>query len=258
METSIRHTLYMTQRQLRNLARQPWYVAITLVQPVIYLLLFGALFQKVVEIPGFGADSYITFLLPGIVVMTALFSSGWSGMNMIQDLDRGVLDRFLTSPVRRGSLIAGRLASLGVVIVIQSIIIVVLGWIRGADYAGGVPGILVLIGCAVLLAVPFGALSNAIALVARKEESLIGAVQFIVLPLTFLASVFMAQDLMPGWMQPIARFNPLNWAVAAGREAMAASPDWGFVLAHIGYLAAFAIACGLLATRAFRAYQRSV
>ena len=82
-------------------------------QPVIWLLLFGALFKRVVDIPGFGGGSLHRFLTPGVVIMTALFSAGWSGMTVIDDIDRGVMDRFLVSPVRRGALIAGRLAYQG-------------------------------------------------------------------------------------------------------------------------------------------------
>ena len=101
----------MTARVLRMLWRQPWYRRDTLVQPVIWLLLFGSLFENVVEIPGFGATTTWTSSLPGIVVMTALFSAGWSGMSMIQDLERGVMDRFLVSPIARVPLLAGPLAT---------------------------------------------------------------------------------------------------------------------------------------------------
>jgi ABC-2 type transport system permease protein len=94
MTTTINHSWFMMQRQLRNLARQPWYIALTIISPALYLLLFGALFKKVVELPGFGADSYINFLTPGIVVMSAITAATWSGMGILQDLDRGVLDRF--------------------------------------------------------------------------------------------------------------------------------------------------------------------
>src|ERR671933_904973 len=115
------HSRNMTLRWLRALWRQPWYVAVTLVQPVIWLLLFGALFKRVVQIPGFQGDSYIDFLTPGIVVMTALFSSGWNGMGMIEDLDRGVMDRFLVSPVSRAPLIIGPLAQVSISIAVQSL-----------------------------------------------------------------------------------------------------------------------------------------
>lgn len=258
MATMIAHSWYMTMRHLRNLARQPWYIAFTLVQPAIYLLLFGALFRRVVELPGFGSGSYITFLTPGVVVMSALFSAGWTGMSVIQDLDRGVLDRFLASPVSRGALILGRLAQLAVVTIIQSAIIILLGLAIGARFSGGVLGIVALIASAVLLATFFGALSIGMALLARKEESVIGAVNFVLLPLTFLSSVFMAPSLIPGWMQQVARFNPANWAALAGREATLAQVDWGLVLAQLGYLLVFAMLAAWLATRAFRAYQRSV
>ena len=249
---------HMTARWLRALLRQPWYVAITLVQPVIWLLLFVALFRRVVDIPGFAAHSYIDFLTPGIVVMTALFSSGWNGMGMLNDLERGVVDRFLVSPVRRAPLIAGPIIQAAIVVAIQSLIIVGLALIVGASFPGGVVGVAVLIACAVLLGAALAALSNGLALVARKEETLIGAVNFIVLPLTFLSSGFMQADLLPQWIRDVGRFNPVNWAVEGGREALGASVDWGLVLSRAGLLLAVAIACGSFATRAFRAYQRSV
>src|SRR5581483_8726939 len=102
----LRHVRALTVRQLLALWRQPWFVAITLVQPMIWLLLFGALFRRVVELPGFAAGSYVDFLAPGIVVMSALFSAGWHGMTWLNAMERGILDRFLVSPVSRGALVA--------------------------------------------------------------------------------------------------------------------------------------------------------
>ncbi len=256
--TAITHSLYMTVRHMRNLARQPLYVMFTLVQPVIWLVLFGQLFKNIVRLPGFGATNYVDFLTPGVVVMTVLFGAGWSGMGIIRDLDLGVMDRFLVSPVSRVALIAGRLIQLGVVAIIQSVLIVVLGLIMGARFPGGILGVVVLIVCAVLLSQPVGALSCAMALLARKEETVIGAANFILLPLTFLSSVFMASSLMPTWIRAVERFNPVQWAVDAGRMALSAHPDWGAVLPRAGLLVALSIVSAWLATRAFRAYQRSV
>jgi ABC-2 type transport system permease protein len=249
---------HMTERKLKAIIRQPWYLAITLVQPIIWLLLFGALFKKIVDIPGFKGGSYIDFLTPGIVVMTALFSSGWSGMGMLGDLERGVLDRFLVSPLKRWPLVAGPLIQLAIVIVIQSLIIVALALVVGASFPGGVVGVLVLVVVSVLLGASLGALSNGIALLARREETLIAAVNFIVLPLTFLSSTFMQQNLIPVWIQEIARFNPVNWAVVAGRSALSDNVDWAVVLLRGGYLLALALLAAWFSTRAFRAYQDSI
>jgi ABC-2 type transport system permease protein len=254
----MRHTAYLALRDLRALWRQPWYIAVTLVQPLIWLLLFGELFKSVADLPGFGSESYIAYLAPGIVIMSALFSSGWSGMSTIEDIDRGVTDRLLVSPVSRGALIAGRVAQSALVVVIQSVIMVALALAVGASFPGGVLGVVVLILVAALLGAAFGALSNSLALVTRQEESLIGAVTFLVLPLTFLSTALMREDLLPGWMQTAASLNPVNWAIEAGRSATAADPDWGMVAGDVALLTALLLVCGALATQAFRSYQRSV
>ncbi|HEY8454776.1 MAG TPA: ABC transporter permease [Actinopolymorphaceae bacterium] len=248
----------LTLREIRALVRQPFYIAVTLVQPMIWMLLFGQLFRRVVEIPGFATDSYITFMTPGIIVMTALFGSAWSGMGLITDMDRGVMNRFLVSPTRRAAILTGKLAHLAASLVIQALIVIAVGFALGAEYAGGVAGVLVTIAVAVLLAVGFGSFSNAVALLVRKPESLIGIAQFLVLPMSFLSSTLMARELAPGWIQTAARFNPVDWAVSASRSAMSASPDWNAVLLHTGFLVAFAAALVLLSVQAFRAYHRSV
>jgi ABC-2 type transport system permease protein len=256
--TLVRQTGYMTLRHLRELYRQPWFVGVTLVQPIIWLLLFGALFKKIVDIPGFHGHSYIGFLSPGVVVMTAMFNSAWSGMALIEDLQKGVTARFLVSPVRREALIAGRILKEGVVVVIQSVIIVVIALIVGATFPGGIGGVVVLFAVSAVLGATFGALSNGFGLIMRQEEALIGAVQFIVLPLTFLSSTFLQPNLMPSWIRHVSDFNPVNWAVVAGRAATSSSPDWGLVASRVGFLLALLALCSWFATRAFRAYQKSV
>jgi ABC-2 type transport system permease protein len=255
--TTVAHSWYLTLRLLRVRIRQPWYIAVTLVQPIIWLLLFGALFRRVVELPGFGAASYLDFLTPGIVVMTALFSAGWSGMGIVEDLNAGVMDRFLIAPARRAGLIIDRIADMAVVLTVQSLIIIAIGLVLGAHYDGGVLGLGILVAAAVLLGAAFSSLSNALALLVRREESLIAMVQFVVLPATFLSSGLMSSAMMPSWMRGAARFNPVNWAVEAGREALASRPDWGLVLGRCGLLLALAVVCAWLSTLAFRSYQRS-
>ena len=258
MTTLVADGAYVTARGVRALVRQPYFLVITLVQPVIWLLLFGQLFKQVADIPGFVNGSYIAFLTPGIVVMTALFSSGWAGMGFIIDMERGVLNRFLVTPAPRGSLIAGNLGYLALTSVVQSLIIIVLGLLAGARFPGGPASVLALVVCAILLAAAFGSFSNALALLLRNQESVIAVANLLVLPLSFLSSVLMPANLLPGWMQDVARFNPVNWAVEAGRETLQPDVDWGLVLSRAGWLLALALVCGWLSTRAFRAYQRSV
>lgn len=256
--TALADTFALTQRDLLRLWRQPWFIAITLVQPIIWLLLFGALFGRVVDIPGFRGGDYKQYLVPGVLVMTAFFSSGWNGMSTIDDLDRGVTDRLLVTPVRRWPLIAGRVGQNLVQLTLQSLIIIGMALAIGVSFDGGPVGVAALILAAGLLGTAFSALSNALALVARKEESLIGAVTFLQLPLTFLSTAFMQPSLMPGWIDTVRHYNPVDWAITAGREAVSSSPDWGTVAGYCGLLAAAALLCLMLATRAFRGYQAQV
>ena len=258
MREKIIHSWHITIRQLRNLMRQPWYVVITLAQPIIWLLLFGGLFKSIASVPGFHAKSYIDFLTPGIVIMSALFSNGWSGMGVIDDMDRGVMDRFLVTPVSRGAIITGRLAQQGVVTIVQSVIIIFLAWIVGAHFPGGIIGVLVLILSAMILGGSISSLSIALALLLRKEESVIAASNLILLPLTFLSSAFMQENLIPHWIRIAADFNPVDWAVNTGRQAITAAVNPAYISIHALLLVLFMIICGWLATRAFRSYQRSV
>jgi len=108
--TALRHTKQVALRYIRALLRQPAWIGISLLQPVIWLLLFGALFKRTADIPGFSGGSYIEFLAPGVVVMLAVTSAGWVGMGFIEDINRGTMDRLLVSPIWRGSLNLGSVA----------------------------------------------------------------------------------------------------------------------------------------------------
>jgi ABC-2 type transport system permease protein len=112
--------------------------------------------------------------------------------------------------------------------------------------------------CAVLLGTAIGALCHGVALLSRREDTMIAVSNFVLLPLTFLSSVFMAQALMPQRMQDVAHYNPVNQAGQAGRTALAAIGDWSIVFSRMGYLVVFTVVCTWLATRAFRACQRSI
>src|SRR5919204_4117362 len=252
----LRHTWQVALRYIRALLRQPAWVGIALTQPVIWLLLFGALFKAVTRIPGFASGSYLDYLTPGIVVMLAVSSAGWTGMGFIEDINAGVMDRMLASPVWRGALNLGSVVQSVVTVSIQTALILVLALALGADYTNGIGGVLILILVAALLAAAFASLSNGVGVLARQRETLIGAVSLVLLPLTFLSSALMQQDLVPGWIRTVSKLNPVNWAVEAGRSAAMGDLDWGLVAGRVGLLLALVIVSATFATRAFGTYQR--
>ena len=254
----IADTWWMTQRRLRVFVRQPWYLVFTLIQPVIWLFLFGNLFERVVDLPGFGNTSYLTYIVPGVVVMSAMASNMWAGMGTMEEIERGTLNRFLVTPVRRGAIMNANVIEQAVSTTVQSLIIVLLAWASGARYPGGPAGVLVLIAMAVLLGTVFSAMSNTVGMLVRQRETIIGLNTLLLLPLTFVSTTFMNEDLMPPWMRVLTGYNPVNWAVVAAREALAERPDRGDVWLPAVGLLLLAVLMVWLSTRTFRTYQKAV
>ena len=152
----------------------------------------------------------------------------------------------------------GTLAYQGVTTVVQTLVVVAIALVAGARFAGGAVGVLVTVLAAVLISTVVASLSNALALLLRQQEALIGISQFLVLPLQFVSSAVMDTGLAPGWIQTVARYNPVDWAVVASRQALSSGTDWGAVGSRLGLLAALAVVMAALATRAFGSYQRSL
>ncbi|MCX5043941.1 ABC transporter permease [Aldersonia sp. NBC_00410] len=244
-------------RWMRGSVRESWGFFIGLLQPVVWIVLFGQVFESIGAIPGFGDENYITFLVPGILMMTVLFSGAWAGTGYIEDIDSGVMNQVLTAPVRRSALLAGQLAQLLVVGLAQSLIVLVIGWLTGARYPGGIEGIVLALVAATLLAAIFCSCSNAVALTARSQVALIGISQMIVLPATFLSTAMMNPDLMPGWAQAVSRYNPVSWAVDIGRAGLAGTHDWTEIAWRMGLLTVLAALAFGWAISAFRSYQRT-
>jgi ABC-2 type transport system permease protein len=252
-------TWYLTGRKLHALARQPWVLAMGVIQPVIWLFLFGDMFHKIIDIPGFGYQgSYLTYLVPGIVAMNAMSGNMWAGMSMIEEIERGTLNRFLVSPASRLAIMNASVAEQAVSTTVQTLIIVFLGMAGGARYPGGAAGVVVLTAASILIGVLWGALSNMTGMLLRSREAIIGVYTFFMLPLMFLSSAFMKASFLPGWMQAIASRNPLNWEVQIGRAALSATPDWPGIALRAGSLLVLAILCVAISVRTFRSYAKNV
>lgn len=260
MTEAIRDTWFMVGRQARNLMREPIWIVLLLVQPLVWLVLYGQLFKSITNLPGggFGTQSYITFLTPAIVVMNAFFGATWSGMGMIVDLDRDVIPRFLATPVSRVALVVSQIVRSALTSVIQALIILLIALPLGVRIHTGAVGWLIVLAAATLVNTSFAGLSQAIALLTRREATMIAVANFIGLPLLFLSSTLISVKQIPHWMQLAARYNPVNWGVDAARQVVLPGTDWGSVGLHMGLLAALTVAMAALATWTFRVYQKSL
>ena len=190
--------------------------------------------------------------------MNAFFGGTWAGMAMINDLDRHVVDRFLAAPASRLAIVLSQVVRAGITAILQAIVLLLVGLALGVRVHGGALGWLVVLAAAFLLAMVFAGFSNGIALLLRREASMIASANFVSLPLMFLSSILVATALMPGWIRAIARFNPVNWGVLASRNAVVTGGDWGHSSLYLLFLLAAVTATSLFATWCFRSYQRSM
>jgi ABC-2 type transport system permease protein len=253
-----RHTWYMIGRQTRNLLREPIWIAILLVQPMVWLLLYGQLFKNVTRLGGFGTSSYITFLAPAIVVMNAFFSASWSGMSMVFDIERKFVERFLATPASRLSIVLSQIVRSSLTAAIQGAIILLVALALGVRVHSGVLGWLVILLVAILVNAAFAGFSQGVALLVRRESTVIALANFLSLPLLFLSSTLLAQQQMPHWMRVLSNFNPVNWGVRAARAVVLPGTDWSSVGAHLGYLLALSVVTAAFANWTFRVYKRSL
>jgi ABC-2 type transport system permease protein len=197
-------------RELRPTLRQPFTIIISMVQPLVFLGLFAPLLPEV------EGGSALQWFVPGIVVMSCLFATSMTGSNLLFEIQTGSHERMLVSPLRRPALLIGRALKEIVPMFFQAALIVAICIPFGfrLNLAGALIGLAILGGFCIGL----GALSYTLALASKNQEWLFWTVQQTLLfPLLLLAGMLLPIDGGPGWLQTLARFNPLTYVVNAER-----------------------------------------
>ena len=240
----------MATRQLRKILRRPMYVAYLFVQPIIFVLLFRYVFGGAINT---GRISYVNYLLPGIIVMTATFGALTTGLGLTEDVAAGVVDRFRSLPIARSAVLVGRTAADLVTNSITLVIMLALGLAVG--FRPGQPmweialALLLVLGFAYV----FSWISAFVGLSVRNLETA-QSVGFIwVFPLVFASSAFVPTASMPGAVQAFANVNPITLVVNASRaltigHAHALAP----ALESLAWLVGLLIVFVPLSVRAFR------
>jgi len=248
----------LTIRLLVNVLRAPWFVAFALVQPLIWLTLFGSLFSSFSGSFLFEGESYITYLAPGLAVMSAVFGSAYSGIQALSEINNGIVEKFRTTPASLAAITLAPILQSAIVTAMQAAMVVAIALCMGAKSDAlwtAVPGIAAV---GLLVGLVFSGLSNVIALSTRQIPAVMGIINFLTLPLTFTSSMLMSPPGMPAWMRSAAEFNPINWAVVLGRACFTGRFEAATVLRNVGLLAGLAVLLSLAAINAMRRYQRSL
>lgn len=245
--------LVLTQRSLRAVVNDPRMIVFSVLQPLVMLTLFSQIFSSIANTPGFPSGvAYIDFLMPAILVNTAMQSALQAGVGLVTDMKNGVLARFRSLPIRPGSVLVARSLSDLVRTAAQLALMLVFAMaIFGFAPAGGIPGVAGALALSLAVGWGLGWIFLAIAAWLRNAE-LMQTVGFLAMfPLMFASSAYVPVAGLPGWLQAVANVNPLTYAVDAARAMALAHPVSG-VGAALGISAVLAVIGWVFAVRGFR------
>ena len=239
--TFLRETSIVFRRQIRMNLRQPAWVLIGVMQPVLYLVLFGPLLKPLVSQFGTSSDNAYTFLVPGLLVQLGMFGAFFAGFSLIGEWREGVIEAERVTPASRSALLVGRLSRDVLQLLVQALILVGLGYLMGLR--GSVGGIVLGIVITLLVGGACAAASNALALTTKSEDVMAPVINVVMMPILLLSGILLPMTIGADWLQRISDFMPFRYIVDAVRDVFAGEFGASTVMWGTGWaLVLFALA----------------
>ena len=242
----------ITKRNLMRFRRTPEIVIFSSIQPIMFLLLFNYVFGGAINASGV---KYINFLLPGIMAQNALFGTLQTAIGLVEDLDRGVVDRLRSLPITRAAVLAGRTFADNLRSIIQLIILLSFGYVLGFRPTEPFTHVIYAFLLILFFSYGFSWLTATLGLFVRNAEAVNTAGFLFIFPLTFASSVFVPVATMPGWLQAFAKNQPVTQLVNALRVILFGSNpalSYHSVWITLAWAVGFIIVCVPLAIWKFR------
>jgi ABC-2 type transport system permease protein len=238
-------------RQMRLSLRNPAWVIIGLIQPILYLAFFGPLLSRIAKTGALGVppNNPYSFFVPGLLIQLGLFGAAFVGFTIISDWRAGVIERFRVTPVSRMALLAGRVLRDVVTLTVQAIVLVLAGVAFGLRAPVG--GVLVGLGFVAVVAVSLSAVSYATGLLLKSEDALAPLLNMVMVPLMLLSGIMLPMTLGPHWLRIAAKCTPFGYIINAMRGAFAGHFLTTIMLEGICVAVGLAALCLWLASRAF-------
>jgi ABC-2 type transport system permease protein len=241
-------------RWIRKTLRRPQFLFFSLVQPIVWFVLFTQAFQSIANIrepiPGTfpiqfitfatltGTSSYIQFFTAAVIIQTVISSAMQSGMGMVTDLESGYMDKMRVAPIHRSAILMGKVLSDGVRIVIQTAVIMGLAFALGVPVATGAAGLLLLFAIAMTFGIAWSGISTFIGLATKNSETTLMISLLTTFPLLFLSTAMMPKALLPDWVQKVATYNPMSYIADALHGLIITGFDWTLLLYAVLTIAA--------------------
>ena len=247
----LRDTMLIFRRQMRLSLRNPAWVIIGLIQPIMYLAFFGPLLTRVARagMPGIPAHDSYSFFVPGLLIQLGLFGAAFVGFTIIADWRAGVIERFRVTPVSRMALLVGRLLRDVLTLTVKATVLVLAGLLFGlrAPALGVIAGI----GFVAVVAVSLAAISYMLGLVLKSEDALAPLLNMVMVPLMLLSGIMLPMTLGPQWLRDVAKLTPFGYIINAMRHTFAGDFGNTVVLEGAAVSIGLAAVCLLLAGRTF-------
>jgi oleandomycin transport system permease protein len=242
----VRDSLLIAGRHLRVLRGNPGRLIYPVLQPVLIIGLFVSVMQNLATVPG---GSYREFLIPGVMMQNVVLTAPVTGLSIVRDSATGLADRFRSLPMPRSAVLIGRCLSDAVVFFIQALVMIGLASLLGFHVASGLAGIAGIVAVCIAFGTALGVFCAWLALLIGDVETVERALYFPFIPLAFVSSGYAPVGRLAGWMQPVARINPVTSAVDVVR-ALAEGGSLATPALHLAaWVAGLAIIPGALAAR---------
>jgi ABC transporter DrrB family efflux protein len=250
LRTFVPDTLLLTRRHLLRTARTPQIVILSAITPIMFVLLFRYVFGGTIHIPGF--DSYVDYLMPGIIVQTALFGGSSSAVGVAEELSAGTTDRFRSLPTNRAAILAARTLADLVRLAYTVALVIAVGVLVGFRVHNGVGAALGGLAIVLLFGYACAWLFTLLGLLVRNVEGATMAGFLITFPLVFASSAFTATATMPHWLRTFANAQPVTHVADALRALSHGGPASSSVIQALVWSAGLLLVAATLATWRFR------
>jgi ABC-2 type transport system permease protein len=227
-------------------------VLIRLIQPAIWIIVIGNTFagtQPLIKSVGYDL-SYIEFMAPGVIILTAIFTSIFGGVNTLWDRRYGFMNKALTSPISRSSIALGKMLAISLVSALQASLILGIAVAIGVNFVNPlmfVPIMLIVI----LFSLGFSGISVVVAATAKSQETFWGIVNFLGMPLFMLSPALFPLELVPDWLAVVAKLNPVTYSVLLIRGMMTGTTQAVSVVVELAVISGFVIIMVALASYVF-------
>ncbi|GFN41408.1 MAG: ABC transporter [Marine Group I thaumarchaeote] len=239
-------------REMKRYRKSRSGVIIRLIQPVVWIIVIGNTFagtQPLIQAVGFDGE-YIEFMTPGVIILTAIFTSIFGGVNTLWDRRYGFMNKALTSPISRSSIALGKMLAISLIAALQASLIIGIAFAIGVSFPNFIV-IVPIMAIVILFSLGFSGISVMVAATAKSQETFWGIINFLGMPLFMISPALFPLELLPDWLAVAAKLNPVTYTILLIRGLMTGVTEGVSPALSIGVISVFVLVMVGLASYVF-------